>query len=433
MTKKAVQFEKEGQYEDACLHYLLALDRKSTNSKAVAGLKHTGQIVLDTYLENYYELHHADRLKNAVYTFIEAVELYDLCAKFNVELSIPKYYYNYYESDLPIYLEQLYEEGSSLLDKEDFDNSILLFEEIYSLYPHYKDVSDLRSYARLEPLYRKGQRALDDQKFRQAYYQFHETKLYKDSKELKKHALKKAQYPIALLPFENATTTINAEKALQSQFLYQLNNNKNPFIKIIDRSHINTILHEQELSLSGLVDAHSAVEVGELLGTKALLVGRLVSLDIQKTPIKVERKKGWESYKLKTLNKETQVYKTTTEYKKVYYKEYHGYNSVKLTIEYKLISTETGAIIATNLFTSKHEDRVTYATYEGDKSKLYPGSWKSIDTPHASDDRNSRSKITTLLWASKKIKSVEELKTSAFTSVSKKAVSEINAYNPENE
>jgi len=437
MTKKATTLEQSGMYQEASQYYLSALQRKSTNVDAAMGLKRTGQMVMDDYLADYFKVHNLNKAKDAVYTHKKASSWKASCAVYKVVLDIPDYYQDYYDADLALYLEGLYDQAISLLDKEDFDASALVFDEILSFDSNYKDVRELKSYARLEPVYRKGQAALDAKKFRKAYYLFQKTISYKDSEELQAHALKEAQYPLAMLPFENATTVSNAEKALESQFLHHFINNKNPFIKIIDRSHIETILQEQELGLSGLVDAQSAAQAGDLFGAKALLTGKLVALDIQGTRIKAERKKGWESYKQKKYNAQTKEYDTITKYKKVYYKEHYGFNSVNLTLEYKLISTETGEIIATNLFTDKRQDEVRYITYDGNKSKLYAGSWEQKDVNKSSDaiydGYQDRKRITNLLKASKSMKSVEDLKTLALRKVSEKAVSEINSYNPENE
>ena len=301
--------------------------------------------------------------------------------------------------------------------------------------PTYKDVTELKTYARLEPVYRKGSLALEIKKFRKAYSLFGKTNSYKDSEELRAYALKEAQYPIAMLPFENATNVANAHKAFESQFLNLFINNKNPFIKIIDRVHIQTILNEQELGLSGLVDSQTAARAGDLFGAKALLVGRLVSIDIKKKIPKSTKMKGWESYSQKKYNADTKEYDLITKYKKVYYYEYQGNNSVNLTVEYKLISTETGEILATNLISDKREDFVRYIKYDGNTKNLYSGSWGykliSNESDHINNSYSDRKQIQNLLKANRTIRSTEDLKSVALKNVSSKAVNEINGYNPE--
>lgn len=435
MTKKAMAFEEQGMYNEASQYYLYALERKNTNVDAAIGLKRTGQLVMDDYLADFFKSHSSKLYKESVYAYIKATDWKEKAQRYKVVLDIPNYYQGYYDEDLGYYLSVLYDQALSHLDKEEFDLGAAELDEILRLDPTYKDVAELKTYARLEPLYRKGNTALEQKKFRKAYYLFDRTISYKDSEELKEYALKEAQYPIAMLPFENATTTQNAQKAFESQFLNLFIKKKNPFIKIIDRAHIQTILNEQELGISGLVDAQTAAQAGDLFGAKALLVGRLVSLDQRKALIKPNKVKGWESYKQKEYNNSTKEYEVVTKYKKVHYYEYFGENSVNLTVEYKLISTETGEILATNLISEKRQDEVWYIKYEGNAKNLLSGTWKNELRSHETDKVNTsfqeRRQIQNLLKANRNLVSTEELKTIAMKNVSSKAVIEINAYNPE--
>jgi len=435
MTKKAVAFEQQGMYNEASAYYLSALERKSSNMDAAMGLKRTGQLVMDDYLADFFKSHTAKDSKASVYSYLKAQEWQNKAGLYKVSLEIPDYYNNYFNEDLSVYLAQLYDEALSYLDKEEFDLGAEKLDEILDLKSDYKDVAELKSYARLEPLYRKGNKALEMKKFRKAYGLFGRTVSYKDSEALRAHALKEAQYPIAMLPFENATNSVNAHKAFESQFLNLFIKNKNPFIKIIDRIHIETILAEQELGISGLVDAQTAAQAGDLFGAKALLVGRLVSLDIKKANIKPSRKKGWESYQQKEYNSNTKEYDLVTKYKKVHYKEYFGTNSVSMTVEYKLISTETGEILATNLISETRKDEVWYITYDANGKNLLSGTWNNKLLPSDTDVINNsyqdRKQIQNLLKANRKLISTEELKNTALKIVSSQAVNEINAYNPE--
>ena len=435
MAKKAVAFEQQGMYNEASAYYLFALERKSTNIDAAMGLKRTGQLVMDDYLADFFKSHSAEEFKASVYNYIKAQNWQEKAKLYKVSLEIPEYYTNYFNENLAIYLAQLYDEALSYLDKEEFDLGASKLDEILGLKADYKDVAELKSYARLEPLYRKGNQALEMKKFRKAYGLFGRTVSYKDSEELRAHALKEAQYTIAMLPFENATNSVNAHKAFESQFLNLFIKNKNIFIKIIDRVHIQTILAEQELGISGLVDAQTAAQAGDLFGAKALLVGRLVSLDVKKALIKPNRKKGWESYQQKQYNASTKEYDLVTKYKKVHYNEFFGTNSVSMTVEYKLISTETGEILATNLISETREDEVWYITYDANGKNLLSGTWNnkllSSDTDVINTSYQDRKQIQNLLKANRKLISTEELKNTALKIVSNQAVNEINAYNPE--
>lgn len=435
MTKRALAFEQQGMYTEAANYYLEALRRKSTNIDAAMGLKRTGQLVLDDLLAAFFKSHTSKAYKTSVYTYLKAENYKSSAAVFKVSLEVPSYYPGYYKEDLAFYLAAIYDDAMSCLDKEEFDKGLSYLDEILRLDAAYKDVAELKTYARLEPVYRKANLALETKKFRSAYYLFGRTISYKDSDELKAYALKEAQYPIAMLPFENATTTANIHKSFESQFLNLFVKDKNPFIKIIDRVHIETVLNEQELGLSGLVDSQTAAKAGDLFGAKALLVGRLVSYDAKFSVPKATKKKGWESYKQKKYNAATKEYDLVTKYSKVKYNLFQGRSYVNLTIEYKLISTETGEILATNLFTDKREDNVRYIEFDGNTKNLVSGTWVSSESDSESDRKNTgykdRKNIQGLLKANKNLRSKADLMSIALKNVSAKAVSEINSYNPE--
>ena len=435
MTKRALAFEQQGMYTEAANYFLEALRRKSTNIDAAMGLKRTGQLVLDDLLAAFFKSHTSKAYKTSVYTYLKAENYKSSAAVFKVSLEVPSYYPGYYKEDLAFYLAAIYDDAMSCLDKEEFDKGLSYLDEILRLDAAYKDVAELKTYARLEPVYRKANLALETKKFRSAYYLFGRTISYKDSDELKAYALKEAQYPIAMLPFENATTTANIHKSFESQFLNLFVKDKNPFIKIIDRVHIETVLNEQELGLSGLVDSQTAAKAGDLFGAKALLVGRLVSYDAKFSVPKATKKKGWESYKQKKYNAATKEYDLVTKYSKVKYNLFQGRSYVNLTIEYKLISTETGEILATNLFTDKREDNVRYIEFDGNTKNLVSGTWVSSESDSESDRKNTgykdRKNIQGLLKANKNLRSKADLMSIALKNVSAKAVSEINSYNPE--
>ena len=106
-----------------------------------------------------------------------------------------------------------------------------------------------------------------------------------------------------------------------------------------------------------------------------------------------------------------------------------------MTVEYKLISTETGEILKTNLISETLEDEVWYITYDANTKNLLSGSWtnKSInsDKDLINTSYQDRRQIQNLLKANRKLVSTEELKNTALKNVSVKAVNEINSYNSE--
>ncbi len=436
VTKMAFTFEQEGMYKQASEYYINALDIKRNHIDASIGLKRTSQKVLDDYLEDFFKVHTSNDHKNAVYTYLKAIDWKNKILRYNISLNTPDYYLSYYNEDLDSYLNDLYEKAQRSLDKEEFYSANNTLSEIISLNPDFKDAKNLKELSYSEPIYRKGNDAFESGKYRKAYYLFKQITSYKDSDELFEYSLEKAQFPIAIMPFENGSTTLNAHKAFQAQFTQTFIQNKDPFITVTDRSHIETILAEQELGISGLVDYQTAAKAGDLLGVKGLLTGTVVSLDITENKITRTRKKGWERY----IEIEKKVHKKTgkviplpiPKYKKVYYNSFYGRNIVSISIEYKLISTETGEILANNLIFKKYDVDVNYCTYDGEDVNLYEGNWNDMNSDSSIDNRkNNRSKIKRLLKANRNLPSISDMKNSALKTVCSQAVNEINSYNPE--
>ena len=54
-----------------------------------------------------------------------------------------------------------------------------------------------------------------------------------------------------------------------------------PGLRMVDRSSLDAVLEEQQLSLTGLVDTHEAVRVGQLVGARIIVVGQVFQLGEQ--------------------------------------------------------------------------------------------------------------------------------------------------------
>lgn len=84
---------------------------------------------------------------------------------------------------------------------------------------------------------------------------------------------------VAVLAFRNLSPSARLE-AMESGFadLLQANLGALENVRLVERERIYEVLKEQELSLSGLVDAQTAVRVGRLVGAERLIYGSFVEL-----------------------------------------------------------------------------------------------------------------------------------------------------------
>jgi len=278
----------------------------------------------------------------------------------------------------------------------------------------------------MEPLYREGKIFLEEEHYRAAYDRFEKVqgrgRFYKDVVELKARTLEDGAFAIAVLPFENTVKTKVAPKVV-AHTTNALANLDDPFLKIVDRENIDRILEEQRLGLSGVVDESTAVEVGELMGAQAVLMGTIIDYREELGKLKRSSMKGFESYRVKLLNSETQEYYYQTRYKQVEYNEYYQENRVYLSVSYKLVSLKTGELLASSIVEETKDHHVHYGTYSGDKDKLYPSKDGKVDT----SSRN-RKNLRALLKANRKVKPVSTLAADTYKSASSQIAQSIGQH-----
>lgn len=96
----------------------------------------------------------------------------------------------------------------------------------------------------------------------------------------------------------------------------------NQYYTVIERKEIAKILEEQALSLSGVIDASQATEVGKLLGAEGMIMASGTYY--------VQDRGKWETYKEKKVEK----------------KRYRISRQVDVQITYKIVNITTGSIVA---------------------------------------------------------------------------------------
>jgi len=96
----------------------------------------------------------------------------------------------------------------------------------------------------------------------------------------------------------------------------------NQYYTVVERKELSKILEEQALSLSGVIDANQATEIGRLLGAEGLVMGS--------GTYNVQDRGQWETYTEKKVEK----------------KRYRIYRQVDVQFTYKIVNITTGTIIA---------------------------------------------------------------------------------------
>jgi curli biogenesis system outer membrane secretion channel CsgG/Flp pilus assembly protein TadD len=408
-SKKAEKLDEAGLYAEAADMYLQSAQRNIKNIDAKIGLKKTGQQVLNDKLSVFFKnMAMGDSKGEAVSAYLEAKRYQEQVQRLGVVLEVPDHYKADFDRVKGEHLVDLYDQGQALLAKQDFRGAEQVFSQIAKLEPNYKDASSLQAVAYLEPLYRAGMSDLEGGRYRKAYDELsrvvEKDASYKDAASLRQQALTKGQYTIAVLPFTSDVKRAEITSRVQAHAMTSLVETKDPFLKVVDRENIDRILEEQRLGLSGIVDEQTAVRVGNLIGAQAVLMGSVIDYREEPGTLRRSTKDGFESYRVQQLNKETGEKYFITKYKPVRYSEFYQENKVVMSFSFRLVSLETGEVLASKVMDRQAEDHIYYATYDGNADALFPAKNGLVDAA----DR-TRSDLRGLLAAPREMKSIAAL------------------------
>ena len=374
-TKRGKKMEEVGMMPQAASFYYTAVQKKPTNTDALAGLQRAGQWVLNDHLRQFDEARMANDRARAVAAF-EAAEAYDAkVAKLGIRLLFMESARQAYEQVKNAHMDELYQAGLAALETEDFEKAASQFEEVIRLDPSYEDAAHLADVAFCEPRYREATAAIESEHWRTALNALEAVvtrdSAFKDASELKSTVLDKGRFAIALVDFDNGSNRSGMETKLRSFVQQSVAESTDPFLLLVDRENQDLILQEQQLALSGVLDGNTSVEVGSMLGAKAILKGTVISCDVRTSSLQKFDRQGFESYKVEKVNEEgKKVYET--KYRNVIYQEYQRTRAVDITVQVQLISLETGKTEVSEIMTRSSRDQVEYVRYSGNARNLYP-------------------------------------------------------------
>lgn len=423
-TKLGAKQEAAGLMNEASNSYYVALQKKRTNVDAQIGMKKTGQLVLNSMLGEFARAKNFGSKKEAVYSFHAARDYRDKIRGVGVELQLADFYLTDYEHAKNAYLLELYDQGTSLLEEQKFPDAEVKFNEIRKLDPNYKDAAELGDVAYLEPLYSEGKLHFNDKQYRAAYEHFEKViarkASYRDARTMRDQCIEKGRFTIAMMPFSNATNAQGLDSKVAAYMLDAMIGIKDPFLLVVDREHMQSIINEQQLQMSGIVDDATAVQVGQIAGAQAILTGTVLGYTNQTGNLRSTNRDGYESYQVKRVNSETGNVFYETKYKPVKYTEYYNTSTVSISFQYKLVSLQTGEIIKTDIIERTSKDEVLYARYDGNANDLYPANQTGVNL-----SRQDRQSLITMLNGRQQLRNTTELSNELFNAISSTVSSSI--------
>ena len=168
------------------------------------------------------------------------------------------------------------------------------------------------------------------------------SEVYQELKQLK---LKR----LAVLDFEDTTYGYgNLGSKVAALFTGELLAKDPKFIELIEREQLNSIVSEQKLSnASGLVDTATAQEIGNILGVDYIVVGKILSADVD-TDISSEYEEEYDASEGEYVDK------------KIYTKKREAYTQ----IIFKLLNVSTGQVVTSRTIKKTEVDSERYESGE---------------------------------------------------------------------
>ncbi|OYU95919.1 MAG: hypothetical protein CFE21_05765 [Bacteroidetes bacterium B1(2017)] len=366
-----------GNNDGAANYYYNALLLKPNNALALQGLQKSGNMVLQGKFGLFSKYIVSNDAENSVKQYLACKKYYQRCQSVGVELDWQSMYDPIFEDVKNDYISKRYDEGLTLMKDNKFEQAERVFSDISEIDSTYKDATVLRIKSIVEPLYQHGLKMKEIENYKEAYRDFNKICgidiSYKNSNALREEVLAKASVGLGVLPVQNQTRMQGFDVRLYQQIVASLVQNKNPFLKVVDRSSIESMLREQELGMSGVVDPESAAKAGKLIGLKYVLMTAISDLVFEDNGVQKDSLPAYEAY---TENIPSTIPNgiptTVTRFRKVNYCDVHQRRRVYYRVFYQLVSTQTAQVVASEVLSEEVADEYHFCSFNGNVSTLYP-------------------------------------------------------------
>lgn len=430
--KHGQELEANGLYEEAALNYIEALRRDREYIEALVALQDVGQVVVLEKYDDFFDAVESGEDQEAIRYYQEAEDFRATLKSFNIDVARPVGHEDEYKVVLDRYLDDLYIDGRNAIGNKDYPAAQQALNEIISLDPEYKDTQNLLRIAVGRPLYNEAMELFDERNYRAAYRAFvrleAQVGVFDESAHYKEVSLRNGQFGLGIMAFENHTEYGGVEALLSSRITRILQEKNDPFLKLIDRTMLESLTEEQIRALSGQSDPATAAEAGQLVGAKAILVGEFVSLDVRRSNLRRERRPGYIGRRVNRTNAEGER-ESVMVYDKVWYYDVSQDIRVSGIFQYKLVSVETGEILLTDAIDINKRDEVDYSTYSGETRYLYMGEWESMSQDRTSDrvlrTSSYKRRLDERLDARQTLQSDDELRSEIYNEMAQRAANDI--------
>ena len=405
LSKRAAELHGAGFNQQASDLYTMALRKRPGYVDAMLGLKMTGQGVVDAHIGEFQRAAMDGRRSDAIAEYDEMMAFRKRVSSVGVELVVPASVESDHEDLVDEHLIELDALGHAQLEEEAFGEAEATFREILRLDAQYGDAAELLIIAQAEPKYRSGKSAFEANRFREAHGEMNLVLAldadYKDAAQLHEEALEMGRFNVAIANFDSRDRDRDVALELRSGIQRELLNSTDPFVGVVDRTLREDIIAEQELSLSGISD--ESVEVGELAGARAILSGSILTYSVETGSLMSTERSGFRKYFREVKDEEGNIKKVAA-FAPARYTLHTQRRHVLLKFEIKLISTETGEVLLSEVEQVHAQDAVEYAVSQVPAGNLYPA------RPNGEVNRSGKSRLNALLGARRQLATAASLR-----------------------
>ena len=264
-----------------------------------------------------------------------------------------------------------YEKAKAAFDAKQFATAIDEFKRLKGIYPQYKDSDDLFAQARqleaerqAENFYQTGMQHVQQGKFRQAYFDFEsalsQVPAFKDAQMHMKNALEKATYRVAIYPFKTAAIGGNIT-LFQQALTTNLIQDKSVFVEYVDQQVLNRLSTSQGTHF-GAIDPMQTLSAAKNENIRVVVFGDLLTAAAIPSNPHMQHKTAYTALTVggKVVGRgPRQTYYIISQNVQVH-----------CEAAYRILDTQTGAILHFGTVRENLGDQIEYAEYDGDKNKL---------------------------------------------------------------
>jgi len=362
--KDGKTFEDARMFEKALANYNQAYAIHQKPESLIARKRITEQIVTTKYAQPI-------RLAAAQGDLVQASRWFEDLASFveknkELEISIPLDLKPLIDSAREMWYKSKFEYATKLTQDANYDEALVVIKEIRSMVGNVKELDYLENLCNVLPAYYAGDKAFNEERWREAYESFGKVvKLdpsFRDAKERMEASLEKGRVRVAYVAVDTKSISNEVEREVGAYINQELLENKDPFLQLLDRDYTQKIMEEQQMVMSGLYDENSIIQAGKLTGAQYILLGEVIEYKESHVQENFGVRKGF-------LGK-------SVDDKRVKYQMWNEQYRVVSRVRVSMLDAESGETLFTIILPGDSTVKVVWAEYRGDNSKVYPGNWK---------------------------------------------------------